>query len=166
MYEVCVPPSLHVTRYTLSTEAFNNFFYFFPLHLGSTFMCLHVARLYTSSPIVPSLWYHPSTAQPPLLRPSSLPLFYFYFHRPPSYVVILSSHHMPILVQPRFLGFLGDFPHFLCPPDSFIYFPVKLCNSDCTSTYKLEGHFSTRPSDRAKIWHACADRYSHLKKIK
>ena len=23
--------------------------------------------------------------------------------------------------------------------------------------------FSTRPSDRAQIWHACADRYSHLK---
>ena len=25
-------------------------------------------------------------------------------------------------------------------------------------------YFGTRPSDRAQIWHACADRYSHLKK--
>ena len=24
-------------------------------------------------------------------------------------------------------------------------------------------YFGTRPSDRAQIWHACADRYSHLK---
>ena len=24
--------------------------------------------------------------------------------------------------------------------------------------------FSTRPSDRTQIWHACADRHSHLKK--
>ena len=27
-------------------------------------------------------------------------------------------------------------------------------------------YFGTRPSDRAQIWHACADRYSHLKKTK
>ena len=27
-------------------------------------------------------------------------------------------------------------------------------------------YFGTRPSDRAQIWQACADRYSHLKKIK
>ena len=26
--------------------------------------------------------------------------------------------------------------------------------------------FSTRTSDRTQIWHACADRYSHLKKNK
>ena len=27
-------------------------------------------------------------------------------------------------------------------------------------------YFGTRPSDRAQIWHACADRYSHHNKIK
>ena len=27
-------------------------------------------------------------------------------------------------------------------------------------------YFGTRPSDRAQIWHACADRYSQLKKKK
>ena len=27
-------------------------------------------------------------------------------------------------------------------------------------------YFGTRPSDRAQIWHACADRHSHLKQTK
>ena len=51
--------------------------------------------------------------QPSSLRPSSIPCsLYFHFHRPPSYAVLLSSHHMPIPLQPLFLDFRCDFPHF------------------------------------------------------
>ena len=54
--------------------------------------------------------------QPSSLRPSSLPSpLYFHFHRHPSYVVLLSSHHMPIPLQPSFLDFLCDFPQYRCP---------------------------------------------------
>ena len=51
---------------------------------------------------------------------SSLPSpLYFLFNRPPSYIVLLSSHHipMPLQVQPPFLGFLCDLSNlqtFLC----------------------------------------------------
>ena len=60
--------------------------------------------------------------QPSSLRSSSLPSpLYFHYHRPPSYIVFLSSHHMPIPLQPSFLYYLCDFPHFHCPSYSFIY---------------------------------------------
>ena len=49
-----------------------------------------------------------------LCLPLFLPL-YLHFHRPPSYVVFLSSHHMPIPHQPSFMDFLCDSPHFRCP---------------------------------------------------
>ena len=50
--------------------------------------------------------------QPSSLRPSSLhyPL-YFHCHCPSSSVVLLSSHHMPIALQPPFLDFLCDNLH-------------------------------------------------------
>ena len=72
----------------------------------------------------------PHSVQPSSLyiRPSSFPRS-FYFHRPPSYVVLLSSRHMPIPLQPSFLDVLCDFSHFRCPPYSFICFLVQLCNS-------------------------------------
>ena len=45
--------------------------------------------------------------QPSSLRSSSLPSpLYFHYHRPPSYVVFISSHHMSIPLQPSFLYFL------------------------------------------------------------
>ena len=56
--------------------------------------------------------------QPSSLSSSSLSIpspLYFHYHRPPSYAVFLSSHHMPIPLQPCFLYFLCDFPHFRCP---------------------------------------------------
>ena len=31
------------------------------------------------------------------------------------------------------------------------------------AVYASLTYFGTRPSDRTQIWHACADRYSHLK---
>ena len=34
----------------------------------------------------------------------------FNFHRPPSYIVLISSHHMPIPLHPPFLDFLSRFP--------------------------------------------------------
>ena len=61
--------------------------------------------------------------QPSSLRYSSLPSpfpLYFHFHRPSSYVVLLSSQHMPIPPQPPFLDVICGFPHFRCPPYSFI----------------------------------------------
>ena len=63
-----------------------------------------------------SLSYRPISVQPSSLRPSSLPSpLYFNFHRPPSHVLFLSSHHMPIPLQPYFLNFLSDFPTFVVP---------------------------------------------------
>ena len=42
--------------------------------------------------------------QPSSLRSSSLPSpLYFHYHCPPSCVVFLSSHHMPVPLQPSFL---------------------------------------------------------------
>ena len=68
--------------------------------------------------------------QPSSLRSSALPSpLYFHYHRPPSYVVFLSSHHMPIPLQPSFLYFLCAFPHFRCPSYSFISDLVQLRNS-------------------------------------
>ena len=57
--------------------------------------------------------------QPSSLRSPSLPSpLYFHYHRSPSYVVFLSSHHMPIPLKPSFLYFLCVFPHF-CGPSHF-----------------------------------------------
>ena len=47
---------------------------------------------------------------PYLLYPSLCP-----FHCSPSYIVLLSSHHMPIPLQSRFPDFLLDFPTFVAP---------------------------------------------------
>ena len=100
----------------------NTVFILFPLLCGS----------YTSS--ADSLFLISSvtnSVQPSSLRSSSLPsLLYFHSHHPPSYVVLLSSHHMPIPLHPHFLDFLCcDFPHFRCPPYSFISCLVQLRNS-------------------------------------
>ena len=61
--------------------------------------------------------------QPSSLRYSSIPSpfpLYFHFHRPSSYVMLLSSQHMPIPPQPPFLDVICGFPHFRCLPYSFI----------------------------------------------
>ena len=60
----------------------------------------------------------PHSVRPSSLRPSSS--LVLHFHRPPSYIVLLSSHHMPIPRQPSFLDIRWDFPHFSCPFYSFI----------------------------------------------
>ena len=65
---------------------------------------------------------------PSSLRSSSLlspP--YCHFDRPPSYVVFLSSHHMPIPLQPPFLDFLCDFPHFSSCPSYIILSLLIIC---------------------------------------
>ena len=88
------------------------------------------------------------SVQPSSLRYSSLPSpLYFHFHRPPSYAVFLSCHHMPIQLQPPFLDFLCDFPHFRCPPYSFISYLVQLCNSTHPSYYSLL---------RGLLYHKCS----------
>ena len=56
---------------------------------------LHVARSYTSSADSPFSLISLYFVQPSSLRYSSLPSpLHLHFHRPPSYVVFLSSHHM------------------------------------------------------------------------
>ena len=68
--------------------------------------------------------------QPYYLRPSSRPSpLYFHYHRHPSYVVFISSHHLPIPLQPLFLYFRCDFFHLRCPSYSFISDLVQLPNS-------------------------------------
>ena len=106
-----------------------------PLHISLTFMCSRY-RLYTPpyssavhllprQSLLPGIIPH--TLQPPSPRSSSLPSpLYFHIHRPPSYVVVLSSHHMLIPLQPPFPDFLWDLPHFCCPPDSFVSYPVNI----------------------------------------
>ena len=54
---------------------------------------------------------------------------YFHLHCISSYVMFLSSHHKPIPLQPPFLDFLCDFPHFRFPSFSFISYLVQPCNS-------------------------------------
>ena len=84
-----------------------------PLYLIPTFMwvrcltiiCLHVARSYTSSPDSPFSKISSFTVSNYLLSSLPSPL-YIHFHRPPSYVVLLSLHHLPIPHQPPFLDFL------------------------------------------------------------
>ena len=93
---------------------------------------LHVARSYTSSADSQSLLFDIILyfVQPSSLRSSSLPSpLYLHFHRPPPYVVFLSSHHKPIPRQPSFLDILCDFPHFRCPSYSFISYIFQLRNS-------------------------------------
>ena len=48
---------------------------------------------------------------------SSLSLLYTIFHHPPSFMILLSSRHMPMPSHPPFLDFFWDFTHFHCPPD-------------------------------------------------
>ena len=76
------------------------------------------------------------SVQPSSLRPS----MYFHFHRSPPYVVLLSSHHMPIPLQPPFLDCY--FPHFRCPPYSFISNPVQLRNSVFFNAHVSAPHIS------------------------
>ena len=67
----------------------------------------------------------PHSVQSSSLRSSSLPSpLYFHFHHPPSYAVILSSHHMHIPSQPPFVDFLG-LPLLSLLPYSFISFLVS-----------------------------------------
>ena len=83
-----------------------------------TYIRLHVARSYTSSPDSPFSFIPSFTLSNHLLLGLPLPLpspLYFHFHRPPSYVVFLSSHHMRIPLQPPFLDFSCNFPHSRCP---------------------------------------------------
>ena len=75
---------------------------------------LHVARPYISSADIFDIIL--CFVQPSSLRYSSLPSpLYLHFHRPPSYVVFLSSHHIPIPLQPSFMDFLCDSPTFVVP---------------------------------------------------
>ena len=72
---------------------------------------------------------------------------YFHYHRPPSDAVFLSSHHMPIPLQPSFLDFLCDFPHFRCPSYSLI--------SDLTSFVTPHIHRSIPISATSNLFFQC-----------
>ena len=102
------------------------------VYVGSMYddIRLHVARSYLVHIISPFSLISSFTLSNHLLL--GLPLFfsplYLHYHHPPSYVVFLSSHHMPIPLQPPFLYNLCDFPHFRCPSYSFISDLVQLHN--------------------------------------
>ena len=85
-------------------------------YVGSMYdgICLQVARSYKSSADSPFSLMSSFTLSNHLLLGLPSPL-YFHFRRHPSYVVFLSSHHMPIPLQPPFLYFLCDFPTFVVP---------------------------------------------------
>ena len=94
---------------------------------------LHVAQSYTSSADSPFSLRSSFTLSNHLLL--GIPLFllpcrpYIHYHRPHSYVLFRSSHYKSIPLQPTFLYFLCDFPHFRCPSYSFISGLVQLRNS-------------------------------------
>ena len=81
-------------------------FILFPILCGLNVRCTTVVHFLPRQ----SLLFEstPHSIQPSSLRSSSLPSP-FHFHRPPSYVELLSSHHMPIPLQPTF-------PFFAFPP--------------------------------------------------
>ena len=92
-----------------------------PLHLSPTFMCGQcmtiyasvLARSYPFSPDSPfSLISSLTLSNHLLLDISPSPLF-FHSHRSPSYVVFLSSHHLPVPHQPPFLDVLWYLPLFI-----------------------------------------------------
>ena len=82
--------------------------YYSHFYVGSMFddIRLHVARSHTSSADSPSLSdIIPHSIKPSPLRPSFLPpSLYFHFHLPPSYVVLLSSHHITCPYHFNFLS--------------------------------------------------------------
>ena len=92
----------------INLEAFFSFI-LFPLLCG-----VDVARSYTSSADSPFSLMSSFTLSNHLLLCLPSPL-YFHYHRPPSYVVFLSSHDMPIPLQTSFLYFLCAFPTFVVP---------------------------------------------------
>ena len=116
---------LHEKTSSFIGSVFTVFFFIsFPLLFVFDVRCdirLHVARSYTSSADSPFSLISSFTLSNQLLLALPSPV-YFHFHRPPSHVVFLSCHHMPIPLQPLFLDFLCDFHHFRCPSYSFISF--------------------------------------------
>ena len=110
-----------------------------PLHLIHTFMWGRCTMTCIYTPPCSTIVYFflrqsllfdiiPHSVQPSSLRPSSVPSpLYFHFHRPPSYVVLLSSHHIAHTTSISFPGLSSRFPplllssswfNFLSCPDS------------------------------------------------
>ena len=120
------------SRTTLPSESTVSLLHIIPIFMwGRCALCIHAPPCSTVVCFLPqqSLTFdiiHHSN-QSSSHRPSSLPSpVSLHFHRPPSYLVFLSSHHMPISLQPPFLNFLCDFPHFRCPSYSFISYLVQV----------------------------------------
>ena len=128
----------YIFHSTSSPSSYSHFY------VGSIYddIRLHVARSYTSSADSPFSLISSFTVSNHLLL--GLPLFLlpftFFFHRPPSYVVFLSSHHMPIPLQSSFLYFLCDFPHFRCSSYYFISDLVQLRNSAISNLFHYFGY--------------------------
>ena len=122
----------HASIYAKVSCDVNTFFFFFLSFISFPLLCGSITMIYASmqhgrilhQPTVDIILYF---VQPYSLRSSSLPSrLYLHFHRPPSYAVFLSSHHMPIPLQHSFLDFLCDFHNFRCPSYSFISYLVQL----------------------------------------
>ena len=103
-----VKPETNSTQ-SIQENSSSSFLSYFHYYVGSMYddIHVHVAWSYISGEphFLPrqSLLFDIIThsVQPSSLRPSYLPSpMYFHFHRPPSYIGFLSSHHMPIPLQP------------------------------------------------------------------
>ena len=113
-----IPPLEHATRlyWESSSSSPSSYSHFY---VGSMYddIRLHVEPSYTSSADSPFSLISSFTLSNHLLLSMSSSLrspLYFHYHRPPSYVVFLPSHHMPMPLQPPLLYFLCDFlPLFL-----------------------------------------------------
>ena len=103
---------------------------------------LDVAQLYTSSPRNPFSLISALSVQSSSLRHSSHPSpLYFHFHRPPFFVVLLPSHHMPILLQPPFQDFIFDFNTQHIPLNGYLTSRPIVCNK--METFGLEDNSYT-----------------------
>ena len=117
-----------------------------PLHLFPTFMwgrcwrytppCSTVIHIISRQSLLFDIIPH--SVQPSSLRSSSLPSpLYSHYHCPNSYVVFLSSHHMPVPLQPSFLDSICDFPHFHCLFLSFLILSRFWGMSRCTALWRM-----------------------------
>ena len=94
-------------------------------------LCDSVIHLLPQQSLLSEIWSN-TVQQPPCL-PSSPPLALPIPPSPPSYIILLSSHHVPMPSRPPFLDALRDFPRFRCPYNSFVSYVIgrKISNLFC-----------------------------------
>ena len=95
---------------------------FLPFLLSPTVIYTHpcswVVQFLTKQYLLPDIIPHSTTI---FSLPSPL---YFHFHRPPSFVVFLSSHHIAQTTSTSFPGLPLRFSPHLCPPKGGFTWPI------------------------------------------